>query len=59
MINHRINCTLSYGDFREGLLLGVGSVRPPDTYKNYDKVPVTFSLEDQWDCSIPGSCKCG
>ena len=49
VINHRINCVLSYGNFREGLLLGVGCVRPPDTYKNYDKVPVTFSLLDQWD----------
>ena len=49
VINHRINCVLAYGDFREGLLLGVGCVRPPDTYKNYDKVPVTFSLVDQWD----------
>ena len=48
VINHRINCTLSYGDFREGLLLGVGCVRPPETYKNHDKVPVTFSLWDQW-----------
>ena len=54
VINHRVNCTLSYGDFREGLLLGVGSVRPPDTYKNYDKVPVTFSVEDQWDCKHSG-----
>jgi hypothetical protein len=49
VINHRINCTLSYGDFREGLLLGVGCVRPPDTYKNFEEVPVTFSLIDQWD----------
>lgn len=49
VLNHRINCVLSRGDFREGLLLGVGCVRPPDLYKNYDKVPVTFSLVDQWD----------
>jgi hypothetical protein len=49
VINHCINYILSYGNVREGLLLGVGCVRPPDTYKNYDKVPVTFSLVDQWD----------
>ena len=28
--------------------MGVGCVRPPDTYKNHDKVPVTFSLVDEW-----------
>jgi hypothetical protein len=49
VVNHCINCALSRGDFREGLLLGVGCVRPPDTYKNYERVPVTFSLVDQWD----------
>jgi hypothetical protein len=54
VINHRINCTLSYGDFREGLLLGIGSVRPPDTYKEYEKVPVAFTLVDQWDCRHSG-----
>jgi hypothetical protein len=57
VINHRINCVLSCGDFREGLLLGVGCVRPPDTYKNYDKVTVTFSLVDQWDRKHSGKLR--
>jgi hypothetical protein len=51
---HRINRVLSRGDIREGLLLGVGCERPPDTYKNYDKVPITFTIVDQWDCRHPG-----
>jgi hypothetical protein len=50
VLNHRINCGLSRGDFREGLLLGVGSQQPPITIKNYDKVAVTFTIEDQLDC---------
>ena len=54
VLNHRINCVLSRGDFREGLLLGVGSEHPPDTYKNYDKVPVGFTILDQWDFRHPG-----
>jgi len=32
------------------LLLGVGSQQPPITIKNYDKVAVTFTIEDQLDC---------
>ena len=55
VLNHRINCVLSRGDFREGLLLGVGSEHPPDTYKNYDKVPVAFTILDQWDFRHPGN----
>jgi hypothetical protein len=54
VINHHINCILSYGDFREGLLLGIGCERPPDTYKEYDKVPAAFTLVDQWDCRHSG-----
>jgi hypothetical protein len=54
VLNHRINCVLSRGDFREGLLLGVGCERPPDTYKNYDRVPVAFTIVDQWDWRHPG-----
>ena len=53
VINHRISCVLSYGNFREGLLLGVGCERPPDTYKNYDKVPVGFTILDQLDFRHP------
>ena len=54
VVNHRINCVLSRGKFREGLLLGVGGYRPPATYKNFDWVPVTFTIVDQWDCPHPG-----
>jgi len=54
VLNHRINCSLSTGDFREGLLLGVGSLQPPITIKNYDKVAVTFTIVDQWDCRHRG-----
>lgn len=49
VLNHRIRCVLSRGDIREGLLLGVGCGRPPETYKRNDKVPVALTLLDQWD----------
>jgi hypothetical protein len=49
VLNHRINCVLSHGDIREGLLLGVG-LRPPQTYENHQKIEVTFGILDQWDC---------
>ena len=49
VINHRVRCVLSRGDVREGLLLGIGCGRPPDTYKHNDKVPVTLTMLDQWD----------
>jgi hypothetical protein len=49
VLNHRIRCVLSRGDIREGLLLGVGCGRPPDMYKNNDKVPVALTMLDQWD----------
>jgi hypothetical protein len=54
VLNHRIHCVLSRGDVREGLLLGVGCARPPDTYKNYDRISVTFTVLDQWDFRHPG-----
>jgi len=57
VVNHRINCVLSRGDFREGLLLGVGCERPPDSYKNCDKVSVTFTVVDQWDCMHRGKLR--
>ena len=48
VLNHRVNCNLSRGDIRKGLLLAVGSC-PPETFKNYDKIVVTFTVMDQWD----------
>jgi hypothetical protein len=49
VLNHRFRCVLSRGDIREGLLLGIGCGRPPDMYKNNDKVPVALTMQDQWD----------
>jgi len=49
VLNHRIRCVLSRGDIREGLLLGVGCARPPDMYKNNDRVSVALTVLDQWD----------
>ena len=54
VLNHRINCVLSRGDIREGLLLGVGGDRPPDMYKNFAMVPVTFTIVDQWNRRYSG-----
>jgi hypothetical protein len=48
VLNHRINCELSRGEIREGLLLGVG-LRPPENYKNQCKIEVTFRVLNQWD----------
>jgi hypothetical protein len=47
VLNHRMNCLLSRGDIREGFLLAVG-LRPSQTFKNLEKIPITFRLEDQW-----------
>ena len=49
VLNHRVNCVLSRGDIREGLLLAIG-LRPPETYKNHQPIEVTFGILDQWDC---------
>ncbi len=50
VLNHRfINCVLSRGDIRAGLLLAIGS-RPPDIYKDKDPVSITLTVVDQWDC---------
>jgi hypothetical protein len=49
VINHRIHCVLPRGDIREGFLLAVGST-PPNKYRNNDKIPITFTLVDQWGC---------
>jgi hypothetical protein len=48
VLNHRICGVLSRGDIRGGLLLAVGA-RPPDTYNNHDKAPITLNLVDEWD----------
>ncbi len=49
VLNERlINCVLSRGDIRSGLLLAIGS-RPPDVYKHRDVVPITLAVVDQWD----------
>jgi hypothetical protein len=49
VLNHRINCVLSRGDIREGVLLAVGC-SPPEKYKHRDKIYVNLTLVDQWDC---------
>jgi hypothetical protein len=49
VLNHRVNCVLSCGDIREGLILAIG-LRPPDDYKNHQQIEMTFGILDQWDC---------
>ena len=48
VLNHRINCTLSRGDIREGFLLAVG-LRPPEAYAKNQLIEVTVGVLDQWD----------
>lgn len=50
VLNHQMERVLSRGDIREGLLLAVGKVRPPETYRNGEIIPIRFSILDQWDC---------
>ena len=50
VLNHRMKCTLSRGDIREGPLLAVGKLRPPENYRNGQIIPIRFSILDQWDC---------
>jgi hypothetical protein len=50
VLNHCMERVLSRGDIREGLLLAVGKVRPPETYPNGKIIPIRFSILDQWDC---------
>jgi hypothetical protein len=50
VLNHRMKCILSRGDIREGLLLAVGKVRPPEIYRDGEIIPIRFSILDQWDC---------
>jgi hypothetical protein len=49
VLNHCMERVLSRGDIREGLLLAVGKVRPPKTYRNGEIIPIRFSILDQWD----------
>ena len=48
VLNHRINCVLSRGDIREGLLLAIGS-RPPEIYTNHQIIELIFGILDEWD----------
>ena len=48
-MNHRLRCTLASGGIREGLLLGVGRVRPPKNYRDGEIIPIRLSVLDQWD----------
>src|ERR1700720_4567643 len=50
VLNHRMKCILSLGDIREGLLLAVGKVPPPEMYRDGEIIPIRFSILDQWDC---------
>jgi hypothetical protein len=55
VLNHRfIDCTLSRGDIRSGLLLAIG-YRPPDIYKDRDVVAITLTVVDQWDDEHSGT----
>jgi hypothetical protein len=57
VLNHRLICTLSRGAFREGLLLAVGKMRPPETYCDGDIIPITLRILDQWDYETPAIFK--
>jgi hypothetical protein len=48
VLNHRMNCTLSRGDIRDGFLLAVG-LRPPEAYAKNQLIEVTVGVLDQWD----------
>jgi hypothetical protein len=48
VLNHRIACTLSRGEIRDGVLLAVGC-SPPEKYKHRDKIYINLTLVDQWD----------
>jgi hypothetical protein len=57
VLNHRMKCTLSRGAFREGVLLAVGQVRPPEEYRHGGIIPITFTILDQWDRKLPAVFK--
>jgi hypothetical protein len=48
VLNHRLKVPLWQGDFLQGLLLGLGSMRLPDTYKDRAWITVTLGVIDQW-----------
>jgi len=50
VLNHRMKCILSLGDIRDPHQHAVGKVRPPETYRNGEIIPIRFSILDQWDC---------
>lgn len=50
VLNHRMTGTLRRGDIREGVLLGLGKAPVPETYRSGDKIPITLTILDQWDC---------
>jgi hypothetical protein len=50
VLNHRMTGTLRRGDIREGVLLGVGSAPIPEAYRSGEKIPITLTILDQWDC---------
>ena len=50
VLNHRMLCSLSRGDIREGFLLAEGRNRPPETYHDGEIIPIRFCILDQWDC---------
>jgi hypothetical protein len=49
VLNHRMTGTLWRGEIREGLLLAVGQVRPPENYQHGEIIPITLNILDQWD----------
>jgi hypothetical protein len=57
VLNHRIPCTLARGEIREGLLLAVGLIPPPEKFRNNEKIRVTLTLVDQWDTEHPAALR--
>jgi hypothetical protein len=49
VLNHRLAGKMARGDIREGLLLGTGWQRPPDTYQHGEMIPAILRVFDQWD----------
>ena len=50
VLNHQMIGSLRRGDIREGVLLGVGRVSIPETYRGGEEVAITLIVRDQWDC---------
>jgi hypothetical protein len=49
VLNYRIFGTLARGDVRSGVILALGPVRPPEKFRNDERIPVTLNVIDQWD----------